>query len=237
MILAAALAPVPVAAQADSDPGVIVRTDPPGCLVTLRGEIQASGVAPVHFRQLLIGDYRLKVERPGWETYSSRLVLDPTKQVAVDVNLSRKTRFKGAVRSLVIPGWGQRYADKDLKAGVSFGMALASGAAFLLADDEFDYRHGVYNEEKRKYLALPKDAPAEVQQAMFNSVKTAHEKAVDAENVRRATIGAAIGVWALSLLDAVLFFPSEQGTFSIKGVAVAPGRVSDGYGVTLSGRF
>ncbi len=36
------------------------------------------------------------------------------------------------------------------------------------------------------------------------------QDAYDAENVRRVTIGAVAGVWALNLLDILLFFPTAK---------------------------
>ncbi|MCK4606761.1 MAG: PEGA domain-containing protein [candidate division Zixibacteria bacterium] len=90
------------AAQGD----VTIRSDPQGALVTLTGEMIVSGVTPARFRQLLIGKYIVSVERPGYERYTSRAFLDPSRSMEIDVKLTPKTRFKAAVRSLVVPGWG-----------------------------------------------------------------------------------------------------------------------------------
>lgn len=224
-------------AQGDSDPGVIVRTSPPGCQVTLLGEAKVCGVAPAHFRQPLIGDYILKIERPGWETYTRRLVLDPTKQISVDVDLSQKTRFKAAARSFFIPGWGQWYADEPAKAGLFAGLMAASGIAYLVADNRFDDRNEEFRDLQRRYDALPEGAPEAERDQLWNRLVEAQAEASDAEDVRRVTIGSAVAVWALNMVDVLFFFPEREGTFSIKGVAVTPGPVEDGFGVTLSSNF
>ncbi len=238
LLCAAALLPVAVLAQTDVQPGVVITTTPPGAQVTLGGEATVSGVAPIHFRQPLIGDYELKVEKAGWETYKSKLVLDPTKQISVDVDLSRKTRLKAAAaRSFFIPGWGQKYADEPAKATGFFVAAIGSGLAFLWADNKFDDKHDIFNERQDEYDSLLVDGTEGELERAWDRLQDAQSEARDAEDIRRVTIGVAAGVWALNMIDVLFFFPDEENTFSIKGVAVTPGAVNGGVGVTLSRAF
>mgnify|MGYP000954097301 CR=1 FL=1 len=234
------LLPVAILAQGEAQPGVVITTTPPGAQVTLGGEATVSGVAPVHFRQPLIGDYRLTVEKPGWETYKSKLVLDPTKQIAVAVELARKTPLKAAARSFFIPGWGQKYAGEPAKATAFFAAAVGSGLAFLWADNKFDDKRAILNERQREFDRLNDPGSGATQneiQAAWELQQDARSEARDAEDVRRVTIGLAAGVWVLNMIDVLFFFPDEENTFSIKGVSVTPGAVNGGVGVTLSTAF
>jgi len=104
-----------ISAQETQSTGLIVRSQPPGALATVSGEVTVSGVTPVHFRQTLIGDYKLTLKKYGYEKYTTRVILDPGKLTTIDITLSPKTRFKAAVRSLFIPGWGQRYTEQKNK--------------------------------------------------------------------------------------------------------------------------
>ena len=148
-ILVALVLPVTSLAQSGMTGDVTVRSDPQGALVKLSGQAVISGVTPARFRHLLIGDYELTLKKHGFETYKTRVELDPSRQMEIDIRLSPKTRFKTAVRSLFIPGWGQRYADKTAKGWAFTTLTVLAGAAYLVADQEYDDRLGDFEKIRR----------------------------------------------------------------------------------------
>ncbi len=236
-LLVACLPALSYAQTSDEGTGVAVTSNPPGAEVTLDGEATVTGVSPVHFMQPLIGDYTLKVRRRGWETYTTHLTLDPTKQLNVNVNLSPRTRFKAAARSFFIPGWGQKYSGQTGKAIVMVTLAVGTGTAYFIADHRFDSRYDTYNARLHEYDSLAANGTQPELEAAWDRLVSAQDKAYDAENTRRATIGAMIGAWAINMLDVLFFFPEERGTFSIKGLAIEPNASMDQVGVTLSTNF
>ena len=219
--------------------GLIVRTQPPGAVATVSGELTVSGVTPVLFQQPLIGDYKLELKRYGYETYKTHLVLDPSKQMTLDVTLSPKTRFKAVVRSLFIPGWGQRYTDQKTKGGLLTAMIVGTGVAYLFADNNFDDKYDTYLDRLHRYDSLSVNGTVEELRNAKRELDNAQDKAYDTENIRRATIGVAIGIWAVNVLDLLFFFPEEHSTFSVKGVTIAPSAsLKDGsVGITLTKGF
>jgi len=236
--LLAGLLPAIGSAQTETvETGVVVNTTPPGAQITLDGEATVSGVAPVHFRQLLIGDYRLKVEKRGWETYSTNVILDPGKQMNVNISLSPKTRTKAAARSLFIPGWGQRYSGHKGKGALMFLAALGAGTAYLIADNDFDDKNEQYDARLAEYDSLAAYGASTELTNAWNRLASAQDEAYDAENIRRVTIGVAIGIWAINMLDILFFFPDERGTFSVKGIAVEPSATTKQVGLTISKNF
>ena len=74
-------------------------------------------------------------------------------------------------------------------------------------------------------------------QRLHADLAAKQKKAYDAETVRRATIGAVIGVWGLSVLDAILFLPSDHGTFTVGGISFEPNTNSGTLGLQMSRRF
>ena len=236
-VLVMVLAPLAVSAQNILTGDVVIRSTPEGALVTISGDVVVSGVTPARFSHLLVGDYRLVLQKPGFERYSSRVVLDPTRPSEIDVRLSRKTSLKAAARSLLIPGWGQLYSEKKTKGYLLGTMAAVSVLAYLAADDEFDYRYDLYTSKQDRYDEwLTTGSQADLRR-LKPELDEARRDAYDAENVRRVTIGAIVAVWSVSLLDA-LFFPPKQGAaISIKGLTVHPAANSDGVELTLSKRF
>lgn len=205
--------------------------------MTLSGDAIVSGVTPARFRHLLVGNYELVLKKHGYETYSTRVTLDPTKQMAMNVRLSPKTRFKAAARSLFVPGWGQKYTDQKTKGYLLAVLALGSVTAYFIADKDFDDKYDFFKEKLREYDSTLAAGSIEDLRRLKLELDVAQDDAYDAENVRRITIGAAIAVWGISMLDVLFFFPEERATFTVKGLAIRPSADSDKVGLTISKEF
>lgn len=224
-------------AQDQSTTGVTVISTPAGADVTIAGDLIISGVTPVTFRHPLIGDYKLTVKKYGWETYSTRVTLDPGKATEINVRLSPKTRIKAATRSLVIPGWGQSYSGKKTKGYFLTLLAVTAVGAYLIADEDFDDKNKTFNNILRQYDSTATFGTISDLKWYKTRLDEAQDKAYDAENVRRLSIGAVVGVWSLAFLDAIFFFPEERGTFSVKGITINPTLEPQQFGLSFSKRF
>ncbi len=212
---------------------VVIDCTPAGALATLTGEAIVSGVTPVRFQQPLAGKYELTVTHYGYETYHSEIIIDPSRETTVQVSLSPKTKYKAAVRSLFIPGWGQRYGDQQTKATVMTALAVGSIVGFFFADERFDNKHQTYLDVLSRYDSVRVGGEINQLRGLQEDLEQAQQDAYDAENVRRFAIGATIGVWAINMIDVLFFFPEERGTFSIKGLTVVPEASSTKVGFTL----
>lgn len=228
----------PLHAQDAPPTGLTVRSSPPGADVLLEGEVTVAGVSPTTFEQTLMGDFKVTVKKYLYEKYSTHVTLDPSKQLALDVTLSPKNRFKAAARSLFIPGWGQRYGEQRGKGSLFLFLAAGSAAAYFIADHDFDKKYDRNELRKQAYDS------AKANGASYDELVTRHQawadaqkKAYDAEDVRRITIGAVIGVWGLNVLDALLFFPENRGEITVKGVSIAPSTTSQSFGLVLTKRW
>ena len=58
----------------------------------------------------------------------------------MDIRLSPKPRLKATVRSLFIPGWGQRYNDQKAKGYLLNALAIGAVLAYWDAYDTHDAR-------------------------------------------------------------------------------------------------
>ncbi len=225
-------------APANAAESLTVQSNPPGAEFTLDGDASLSGVTPATLNFPLIGEYRLTVTRHGYEKYQTRLVLDPSKPLQVDVDLSPRTGSKAAIRSLFLPGWGQFYTEEKTK-GFAFSL-LFTGAllAYSSANDDFETKEDDYSRRRDEYdNALARGSSLDDISRRYQLLVAAQDDAYEAESDRRIAIGAVIGVWGLSVLDALLFSPSDRGTFSVKGVEVAPSAGASGLGLTLTKAF
>lgn len=213
---------------------VTIRSNPPGAQAILSGDVTVSGLTPVRFTHLLIGDYKLTVKRFGYDTYTTRVVVDPSHPIEVDVRLSKKTRFKAVLRSMLIPGWGQHYSGQKAKGGIFTGASFASVIAYWVAESWFRDQKDELDLVSRKYEGL---MSLEEKQRMWPELVEAQGDAYNAETNRRIHIGMVAGVWALNVIDAYFFFPEDRGTFSIKGLTLTPTIDGQGPGLTLTRSF
>lgn len=215
-------------------PGLNITTSPPGAEVILIGDAIISGVTPVVFRQGLIGRYEVQIVRRGYESYSTTIVLDPTQPYYLNITLSPRTRYKAAARSLFIPGWGQKYSEKGSK-GFLFQLGLfGAGLAYLITDHDFQWKYDDYLDRRQEYNAATTYVE---QERTYTRMAEAKKSAWEAEETRRFTIGLGVGLWALNVIDALLFFPDNRETFSYKGVALTPAIENQRVGFALSARF
>ncbi len=224
-------------AQAQYTGGLTVTTNPDGALVTLRGDAIVTGVTPTKFSQTLIGLYKISIDRFGYEKYNTKVILDPSKQMELNINLIPKTRFKAGVRSLVIPGWGQRYSNQKFKGFLFTLLGAVSVWGYFNADDDFDTKFNRFKGLEEEYDALKVNGTQSQLEEFLPRLNNAQDRAYDAENVRRATIGAVIAVWSLSILDAIFSFPEEKGTFTVKNLTLTPEANLQDMGVNLSYHF
>lgn len=226
-----------LSAQTSGLKTVTVTSTPAGAEATLAGEAIVSGITPVTFHYPLVGKYTLRVTKKGYETYSTDLLLDPGKLIEVDVVLSRKTRLKAFARSLIIPGWGQRYADRKTKGFAFTALSVLSVGAYLWADSDFDEKYDNYNKAVREYDNIVQGGSHDQIVAFYDRLLFAQDDAYDAENMRRIAVGAVVGIYALNLIDALFFFPEEKGTFSVKNLSMHPSADFKQVGMQLSFSF
>lgn len=225
-------------AQGNPPGNLTVRSNPPGADVRAEGEASANGITPVTFQYSLIGTYDLRISKRGYETYKTKVGLDPSKETVVDIRLTPKTRFKAAARSLFIPGWGQRYADQKTKGFLFPLMAAGAITAFVVTDHDFQNKFDRFETLGVTYDSAQKaGASNDVMRGHYNALNDAQKRAYDAENSRRVAAGAVIAVWGLSVLDALLFTPEERATFSVKSIAIVPEASVNSFGLRLSKSF
>lgn len=223
-----------VNAQIPSDENVTINTNPQGALVTLEGETLFSGVTPVKFERPLNGRYKMTIDHYGFEKYSSMVYFSETQASKLSIKLIPKTRVKAFFRSLVIPGWGQKYYGNRSKAALFAVSTALSAAGYVIIKDDYDSKVETFNEKKALRAAATRWSDVV---RLENEVGDAQKKANDAEDKLNIMTGVAIGVYALNLLDSFLLFPEYNTAAEYKAIAVKPEVVSGAVGLRLTMKF
>ncbi len=216
------------------DSGFTVNSNPTGAEVLLKGDLIVSGVSPVSFTQGMQGRYRVIVRKYGYETYKSSVYLQPEKPMNLSVQLTPRTRFKALARSFLIPGWGQFYSEQKLKGGCFFVLVAGAVGAYFIADADYDDKVLHYENTLSRYQGA---SVYDEKRSLYLELTAARKDAYDAESLRRLTIGVAIAVWGLNVLDLLFSFPHEQGSYSVNSLTLKPDLNNGGAALLWSHRF
>jgi hypothetical protein len=186
---------------------------PNDALVEINGErlrnISTTGLL------LFPGDYTLHARRPGYENFTRQLSIGPGEGLSLNVDLPPKTAKKALLRSLLFPGLGQRYAEKQTRFRLFSWLEATSLLGAVVSDLVFDVKIKDYHDRRRDYLqALSEENLNATRQQMDD----AYLRAESAETWRDAFVFAGAGIWLLNLLDAALLPPlrpqrGEMGLF------------------------
>ncbi len=217
--------------QSATDAPVTVTSNPSGATVMLIGDMTVAGVTPTIFTQRLAGYFKITAFREGYETYNSSVLLSGRDATTIDFRLKPKTRVKAALRSLIIPGWGQRYYGSKTKGTLMFVGAVVGGTTAGIMHLRFDNKRDDYYDFREKFDA-ERSVPAK--EAMLPELLERQQDAYDAEQDRNIVGAVVAGIWAYSVLDAMLFFPDFGISVSGANLSVAP--EYDGNAVKLMGR-
>lgn len=197
---------------------LVVTSDPPGAVVTLKGPYEWIGMTPWSLHRSISGLYQVEARLPGYETWKSEVVLGEGGVRTLDLRLSRRSGTRAFLRSAIIPGWGQIYRGSKGKGVLLLAGSCAAAAAYGVLDvryqdkvDDFDGRRAAY--ERATTLT-------EIESTR-RALDAATEDADDAYDQRRIAIGALAGIYAFNLLD--LLFLGGGGEARVGGVTDAGG--------------
>jgi hypothetical protein len=173
----------------------------------LEGDFHLTTTTPVDITQNLIGTYRVRAEKYGYEGWDSYLTMIPDQPASLRIELSPKTRLKASLRSLILPGWGQFYSDrKDW--GYVFALgSLAMATGYVFAELHYDNKYDDFKDVEKRFEQA---TGIEEKIALKEEMDDQQKKAYDAQKLRNAVLGVGIGFWVYNVFDNIIFFPSLQ---------------------------
>jgi hypothetical protein len=148
------------------------------------------------------------------------------------------SRLGVVLRSVAFPGWGQIHEGRFLHGAVFSGLTVAALTGLVVADVNYDR-----SVERLDSAILRYRNAGSADQALvdFRSLPGLYDEADGRYNWRKGFLYAAIGVWALNLVDVLLLAPPEEEPFLSRAddagprLAVMPAR--DGWRIGASFSF
>jgi hypothetical protein len=204
---------------------VTITSDPPGAVVTLDGRgLHLVGRTPWRVTRNLDGIFTVRSHLDAHEPWRSTVYLAPGVDETIHLNIVPKTPVKAALRSTILPGWGQHYSDRDLPSVLYAGSAVA--ASVYLGIKALRY------EDRLDDLEVAWDAYAESsvqseREVLWEEVERRRETADDAHSARGTAWLILGAVWGVNLLDSLFFFPATTaptatGSLGATGLFVEP---------------
>jgi hypothetical protein len=193
--------------QSDRAQQITITSRPPGCTVYLSGEYELVTTAPNTINEDLEGVYTVRAMRPGYEDWKSTVVFTPGTAQDVRIILTPKTRYRAALRSMFIPGWGQYYAGEKTRGFFWGGAIIASGVLGVIYETRYQDRKSDWEDAVTRFEQA---TTFDEKERLRDEALRLKQRAYDAENDRRLVWGIMGGVWAVNFLDALILFPTED---------------------------
>lgn len=185
-----------------------VNSNPPGAIVHIDGEYSIVGRTPYVVPHQIVGKYKVKAYKSGYETWSSTVQFLATNDEPFVVYLSPRTRWKAGLRSFLFPGWGQVYSERKARGIMISVVQWGAMAAAFIADRRYQNARNDYEEALRNYRRVQHSF--EEGRIAWQVVTERFDRVDDTYRRRRALIWFSAGIWMYNILDSVLFFPTSK---------------------------
>jgi len=220
---------VVVSAQEHS---TIINSDPPGAAITLDGEYKLSATTPCRLPDNINGKFSLRAIMPGYESWNGDIVIIPGQENRFSFGMSAKTRYKAALRSLFMPGWGQYYAGEKNKAIFFNVLTIGAGIGTLVTDYDFRQKRDDYDQA---IIDLGNASTYEEITELRQLVIDKNREAYDAETKRNTFAIVTAALWAYNVVDALVFFPERKLYFHQESIPIKEAELKPDVGLNKVG--
>jgi hypothetical protein len=190
------------AAGAGAEQGAWIRSEPQGALVELGGAAKVRGFTPWRLDDRIRGSYHVNAHMPGYESWEGNIHLDGSRNDQYTIELSPKTRSKALLRSLFVPGWGQRYAGHKSRGNVFLAAEVGALVGLLITNEH--YQNQVSDWEKARDAYLSEDLEERLG-SRYEDLVESRDDADGAYTLRQTFFWSAAGIMAFNMLDVLLF--------------------------------
>lgn len=195
---------------------------------------ESLGRTPLARKIIQVGSHSIRIRKSGFEDYKEKIWVEKGKPVNLTYVLEPKTKTRAVLKSLIIPGRGQWYAEHQVKGTFLFlfqTTALAGTAwstySYLMALDDYDDAKTAYNNAV---------TPTDIENTRNKMVDT-HDKAKSLHTLHIATIGMAAGVYLWNAFVIMLTNPRDDHETSNSHVDFTPFSRVGFSGVRMNIRF
>jgi len=196
------------------NPGMITFHNDTPARVNVIIDGKNEGSLPMYEREFKEGKYAITFVSPGYEIKEAQFFISPTAPIEQRISLVQKTKGKAFMRSLVLPGRGQRYsADEDhggrkITGFIFTGLTVASavGSGYLWYN--YSLNKTTFESSRNDYLA--QEVMSEIE-AYKKIMEDDHATMSSAKTTASIITSLFATIWISSALEAMLNFPKDYG--------------------------
>ncbi len=192
--------------------GLVMTSMPSGSEIELWGDIEIKGRTPFSTTNLPTGRYHIKVWKKGYECRECSVDLEPGERLVLAIELKPKDRWNAALRSAIVPGWGQRYSERSAEGWMVTIGELA--AVSVMGYWWWRYSETIDDYDMIRWNYEQAHSIAEIERYK-QELLDLHQISEDQYQYMEQAALVAGGLWAFGLLRSLLFLPamdrSEEG--------------------------
>jgi len=184
---------------------LIISGNPTGAEISINE--RHIGKIPLDNYELSKGSYVVLISAKGYEKHTETISISPNEKKNIAVQLKMKSNSKAFVRSLFMPGLGQDYLEKPVKAKLFLILESGAIAGAYVFNRQYNDVVKDYNIIKEYYSTANDQTDID---NYYNLMETKYKEIESAGKKRNIFIGIAVGVWLWNLADAALFGPATD---------------------------
>ena len=165
------------------------------------------------------GEHIFIFKAPGYENLKLKISFDTDSSQCIQMSLRPKTKTKAFMKSLLLPGWGQKYSDHSARAIIYPMLQIASIGGAFWANHKYNSAVDDYEPLQIDYLNAISEY--EIKNA-WTIMQNKYDDIDNWEKKRNIMIGAAVGLWLWNACDAFLFGPETAKSDQAYGAVIKP---------------
>ena len=196
---------------------VTIESMPNGAEVSINGK--RAGETPLRDFTVIAGANEISIKRMGYETHHARVTVSQKNPLNLNPVLIPKTRNKALLKSLLLPGFGQRYSEHKSKGAFISVLQAAAIAGVVVATIR---NNNTQNEYDDAYTAYKRAATPDDIKATRKLMKAKHDTVTTARNTQNVVIGATAIIYLYNVIDAALTTPKIEVKMPVSSLSLEP---------------
>ncbi|MCG3118291.1 MAG: hypothetical protein ALAOOOJD_00459 [bacterium] len=185
---------------------IFIISAPSGTTIQLKGPYTFFGKTPFTISQNLAGPYKLIATKRGFESKDMKIDFNDYPNQTLTITMQPLSRLKATYRSLLFPGWGQRYKGVSGRGMLFTGLVAGAGIGTLVTRSNYQSDRDDLDAARANYLnSLHQDFATA--QAAWTKWQAVHRQAQHSYDRYERALLITSSIWALNVIDAFFLSP------------------------------
>lgn len=209
---------------------ISIAGSPDGAVVNI--DDKRFGNTPINNKLISQGVHAVRIEKSGYRDFSTQVNVELNNPVELSYDLIPISKWYIVKKSLLIPGSGQRYSDYSTKGNLFTVLETLAVAGMIGGSVMYYNATPKYDDAYNKY----KEASGH-DEILFKKAKQQYDDVDLSSKIFTASLGAAVGIYLLNILDVVMFSSGSNHSFTDSQIRLHSLVTNGMTGISMSVRF